>query len=389
LRDRVSEREKLDISANYFHATGDLEESTHTFELWIANYPRDPIPHRGLGVNYSYIGQYDKSLVELQEALRLEPDNYINYANLGQEYLSRNRLDEAKATFDEALARKLDGVVLHWYMYYLAFLRDDSAEMEHQLAWRAGTPGNEDTVLWVQADTEAYHGRLSKARDFSRRDVDLSVRAQSKEGAGYSQVNAALREAEVGDTRSARQGITAALALSQGRDVKVLAALALARIGDASRAKGLLEELEKDYPSNTLLKLYWIPTVNAAIELSKDNSSQALVLLESVAPYELASPQEQVSGTLYPAYLRGQAYLLARNGTAAVVEFQKLLDHRGIVLNFVTGALAHLQVGRAYAMQGDTTKAKSAYRDFLTLWKDADPDIPIFKEAKAEYVKLQ
>jgi tetratricopeptide (TPR) repeat protein len=389
LRDRVSEREKLDISSNYFWVTGELEESTRTFELWITNYPRDPIPHRGLGVVYSYIGQYEKSLAELQEALRLEPDNYINYANLGQEYFSRNRLDEAKATFDEALALKLDGGVLHWYMYFLAFLRDDSVEMEHQVAWGAGKPGNEDTLLGAQSDTEAYHGRLSKARDFSRRAVASSLRSESKESAAEFQTGVALREAEIGNSRSARQGVTAALALSQGRDVKVMVALALARIGDASRAKRLLSELEKGYPSDTMLKLYWIPTINAAIELDKGNSSQSLFLLEGLAPYELASPPQQISGTLYPAYLRGEAYLLTHNGTAAAAEFQKLLDHRGLVLNFVTGALAHLQVGRAYAMQGDTTKAKSAYKDFLTLWKDADPDLPILKEAKTEYAKLQ
>ena len=201
--------------------------------------------------------------------------------------------------------------------------------------------------------------------------------------------NAALREAELGNTDSARQGVTAALALSPGRDVKVLAALALARTGDAAGAKRLAEELAKSYPTNTLLKLYWLPTINAAMELNKGNSSQALVDLEAAAPYELGEPPPLQEGTLYPAYLRGQAYLLAHNGTAAAAEFQKLLDHRGIVQNFVTGALARLQIGRAYAMAGDTAKAKAAYQDFFNIWKDADPDIPILKEAKAEYAKLQ
>ena len=189
----------------------------------------------------------------------------------------------------------------------------------------------------------------------------------------------ALREAELGNTATARQGVTATLGLSPGRLVKMQAALALARIGDARRAKALTEELQKNYPTNTMLKLYWSPTINAAIELSRGNSSQALVYLEAPAPYELRQ-----LGNLYAVYVRGQAYLLAHNGTAAAAEFQKMLDHRGIILNFVTGSLAHLQLGRAYAMAGDTTKAKVAYQDFLTLWKDADPDIPILKEAKAE-----
>jgi hypothetical protein len=218
--------------------------------------------------------------------------------------------------------------------------------------------------------------------------VDSAVRADSKETAALWQANAALREAECGDTASAKQGVTAALALSPGQDVKVAAALALARIGDASRAAALVGELQKDYAENTLLKLYWLPTINAAIELNQGNSTQALVSLEAAAPYELGQAGTFIN-YVYPAYVRGQAYLLAHNGTAAIAEFQKLLDHRGLVVNFVTGSLAHLQIGRAYAMAGDIAKAKAAYKDFLTLWKDADPDIPILKEARAEYAKLQ
>jgi outer membrane protein assembly factor BamD (BamD/ComL family) len=229
---------------------------------------------------------------------------------------------------------------------------------------------------------------MSKARDFSRRAVNSAIRADSKEAAGLWQVNTALREAELGNAASAKQGVTAALALSPGRDVKVAAAFALASIGETPRAKALAEELEKNYPSNTMLKLYWLPTINAAIEISKGNSSQGVSDLESAAPYELGDAETFIN-YLYPAYVRGQAYLLAHNGTAAAAEFQKLLDHRGIVGNFVTGSLAHLQAGRAYAMAGDTAKAKAAYQDFLTLWKDADPDIPLLKEAKTEYAKLQ
>jgi eukaryotic-like serine/threonine-protein kinase len=202
-------------------------------------------------------------------------------------------------------------------------------------------------------------------------------------------VNAALREAEFGNASPAKQGVAAALALAPGRDVKVLAALTLARVGDAARANAMVQALEKSDPLNTVLKLYWLPTLKAAIELNGGNSAQALVFLEAAAPYELGEPPPTQEGTLYPVYLRGQAHVVAHNGIAAAAEFQKFLDHRGIVINFPTGALAHLQLGRAYAMSGDTAKARTAYQDFFTLWKDADPDIRILKEAKAEYAKLQ
>jgi tetratricopeptide (TPR) repeat protein len=319
--------------------------------------------------------------------LRLAPDDVHGYLNLGTTYLILNRLDEAKATFDQSLAHKLDSGSLRQDIYLLAFLRGDAAEMQQQLDWAAGKPGDEDAMLSAQSDTEAYYGRMVKARDFSRRAVDSAVRADSKETAALWQVNAALREAELGDAARARQGVTAALALSPGRDVKVVAALALARTGDAPRANAMAQELEKSYPTNTPLKVYALPTINAALALSKGDSSQALVDLEPAAPYELGDPS--FINYLYPAYVRGQAYLVAHNGTAAAAEFQKLLDHRGIVLNFVTGSLAHLQLGRAYAMAGDTAKAKAAYQDFFTLWKDADPDIPVLKQAKAEYTRLR
>jgi hypothetical protein len=196
-----------------------------------------------------------------------------------------------------------------------------------------------------------------------------------------------LREVEFGNPAAAKQDVAAALTLAPGRDVKLLSALTLARVGETARAKAIVEELEKSYPSQTMLKVYWLPTIKAAMELNAP--AQSLVFLEAAAPYELGSPSPFQLGTLYPAYIRGQAYLLAHNGTAAITEFQKFLDHRGIVINFPLGAIAHLQLGRAYAMSRDTAKARTAYQDFLTLWKDADPDIPILKDAKAEYAKLK
>jgi tetratricopeptide (TPR) repeat protein len=387
LRDRVSEREKLRIAATYFNTAGEIEKETQTYELWTANYPRDYVPHGNLGGCYFNLGQREKALREFQEALRLAP-SVTTYANTGLGYILLNQLEPAKATLDEALAHKLDGGSLRSIIYLLAFLRGDTAAMEQQLAWGSGKPGDEDPLLSTHSDTEAYYGRMNKARDFSRRAVDSAKRADSKESAALWQANAALREAELGNAAAAKQGAAAALALSEGRDVKVAAALALAHAGDGGRAKALADELAKTYPTNTMLKIYWLPTINAAIELDKGNSSQALLDLEAAAPYELGQAGTFVN-YVYPANVRGQVYLQTHNGAAAAAEFQKLLDHRGIVGNFVTGPLAHLQIGRAYAMAGDSTKAKAAYQEFLTIWKDADPDIPILKDAKAEYAKLQ
>ena len=322
-----------------------------------------------------------------QESQRLEPD-VTGYFNLAQVYLALNRPEDARKTIEQAQAGNFEGDLLHWVIYQLAFLVGDAAEMGRQVEWAAGKPGTEDVLLSFQSDTEAYYGRLAKARDFSRRAVDAAIRADSKETAALWQVNAALREAEVGNTAAAKQGVVAALTLAPGRDVKMFAALTLARVGETARAKAIVEELEKSYPSQTVLKVYWLPSIKAAIELNANNAAQALVFLEAAAPYELGEPPQFQLGTMYPVYIRGQAYLAAHNGTAAATEFQKLLDHRGIVVNFVTGALAHLQLARTYAMAGDTAKAKSAYQDFFSQWKDADPDTPILKEAKAEYAKL-
>jgi tetratricopeptide (TPR) repeat protein len=391
LRDHVSEREKYRISAFYYErVTGELEQASRAYEVWAQSYPRDAGAHSNLGNIYLILGQYDKAVSETQESLRLEPNSTVNYSNLGQVFLALNRQDDAKATFEQALTRKLDSGYVRLEMYCLAFLRGDSAKMQQQVEWAAGKPGDEDVLLSAQSDTEAYYGRLTKARDFSRRAVDSAVRADSKETAALWQVNAALREAEFGNATAAKQDVTAALTLAPGRDVKVLAALASARVGDTARAKMIVEELEKSNPSNTVLKVFWLPALNAAIELTGGNSAQALVFLEAAAPYELGEPPptEQL-GTMYPAYLRGQAYLLAHNGTAAATEFQKFLDHRGITLNFPLGALAHLGLARAYALSGDTAKSRAAYQDFFALWKDADPGIPILKEAKAEYAKQQ
>jgi eukaryotic-like serine/threonine-protein kinase len=389
LRAHVSEHEKYRIEALYYsYVTGELEQATQVYELWSKSYPRDPIPPGNLGYIYTELGQYDKALAATLDSQRLEPD-VIGYFNLMGSFLSLNRPDDAQKALNEARAVNYEGEVLHWGIYLLAFYRGDAAEMEHQVAWAAGKPGSEDLLLASQADTEACFGRMVKARDFSRRAVDAAVRANSKETGAFRQVSAALREAEFGNQSEAKQGVAKALGLSPGRDVKLFTALTLARTGDSARARALADELEKAQPSDTMLKVYWLPTIRAAAELNAHNPTQAIIDLEAAAPYELGQPPQLQLGTLYPVYVRGQAQLIAHNGQAAAIEFQKILDHRGVVLNYPLGALAHLGLARAHALSGDTAKARTAYQDFLALWKDADPDIPILKEAKAEYEKLQ
>ena len=390
LRDHVSEREKLRISHAYFgNATGELEKANQVLELWAQSYPRDATARGNLGNAYLTLGQWDKALVECNETLRLDPDIITTYGNLGLIYLALNRLDDAKATMDQARAQKLDGEWLHEVAYELAFLRNDPVEMERHITWSIGRPGDEDLILSVHSDTEAYYGRLTKARDYSRRSVESARGAGSNEAGALWQANAALRQAEFGNAAAAQQGIAAALALAPGRDVRVLTALAWARAGDNARAKAAADQLDKDYAQDTMVKFYWLPTIYAAIANNNGHSDESISLLEGARPYELGLPPQLQVGTLYPIFVRGQAYLVGHNGSAAAVEFRKIIDHRGIVLNFPVGALARLGLARAYSMLADTANARTAYQDFLTLWKDADPDIPILKEAKAEYEKLQ
>ena len=390
LRDHVSEREKLRISHAYFgNATGELEKANQVLQLWAQSYPRDATARGNLCNAYMTLGQWEKALVECNATVPLDPDVITTYGNLGSIYLALNRPDDAKATMDQARAQKLDGEWLHEIAYELAFLRNDPAEMERHITWSIGRPGDEDLILAVHSDTEAYYGRLTKARDFSRRAVDSARGAESNEAGALWQANAALREAEFGNTAAAQQGIAAALALAPGRDVKVLTALAWARAGDNARAKAAAEKLEKDYTQDTMVKFYWLPTIYAAMADNSGHADESISLLEAARPYEMGLPPQLQVGTMYPVFMRGQAYLVGHNGVAAAAEFQKILDHRGIVLNYPVGALARLGLARAYTMQGDTPKARAAYQEFLTLWKDADPDIPVLKEARAEYEKLK
>jgi eukaryotic-like serine/threonine-protein kinase len=387
LRDRVSERERYRISAFYFqYVTGEVEKATEAYELWAKSYPRDPVPHGNLGFIYSALGQYDKSIVETEAQQRLEP-SIVGYGNLAGTYINVNRLKDARETLAEAQQKNFDGLTIRGDLYALEFLSGDAAGMERQVAWGAGRPGEEDQMLSGHADTQAYYGRLEKARDLARRAADSAVRSDAKETGAQWIAFQALREVELGNLTVARQDITRALALAPGRDVKVIAALTLARTGETSQSRSILEALQKSEPSNTYLKVYWFPVIEASLALAQQAPDRAVIALEPSLPYELGAPPPGVS--MYPPYIRGLAYLAQKNGPAAAAEFQKFLDHPGVIENFLLGSLARLQLGRAYAISGNTTRAKAAYQDFFTLWNGADPGIPILTEAKAEYAKLQ
>jgi serine/threonine protein kinase/tetratricopeptide (TPR) repeat protein len=386
LRERVSQRERYEIATQYYQfVTGELERAAQENELLIHDFPHDPGNHSLLGVLYTQLGQYERAAALDREELEIDPNDSVTYANLAANYIWLNRLDEAKGVLDQALARKLDVHFVRYVMYSLAFLQNNSGAMQEQAAWAKGKPGSEDVFLSLQSRTEAYHGRLQKAREFTQRSVDSAMRNDAKEVAANYEAHAALREAEFGDAAETRRQAAAALALfPTGRYARLLSGTALAQIGDDRQVQTIVDRLNHDFPQDTLVQRYWIPSIRATFEVAHGNAAKAIELLQAASPYELSA-----DGSLEPAFVRGQAYLLARNGTAAVAEFQKLLDHPGIVMDSSLGALAHLELGRACALSGDTAKAKIAYQDFLTLWKDADPDIPILKEAKAEYAKLQ
>jgi len=392
LRDRITELERYSIAANYYEdVTGELDKANQVLDQWAHSYARDVHPLVALALNHNLVGQYDQAIAELHEALRINPDHSSCYLNLIANYAALNRVEDASSTYNAALARKLDHPLLHVNRYGVAFLQGDAGEMQRQLAGINGKAGLEDFLLSVQSDTEAYAGRFHNARELSRQAADSARRNDKKETAAEWQLNAALREAEIGNSQEARAQVSSAMSSVPSRDERVLAALALARSGDASRAQPMVDELSHGAPANTLLNCYWLPTIRATLELNRRHSDNALRLLQPASPCELGepNPQVQIAGTLYPVYVRGQANLENGRGREAIVEFQKLLDHRGVVQNFVLGALVHVQLGRAYLATGDAPKARAQYQEFFTLWKDADPDVPILKQAKAEYAKLQ
>jgi tetratricopeptide (TPR) repeat protein len=387
LRERVSERERLEIETAYYNfVTGDLGKARESCELWAQAYPRDDIPHAILNGLYFYLGQYDKALAEAVEGLRINPASGNNYENLAASYMYLNRLEEARATIEEAWAKKVDTPYLHSFAYVLALFRDDRAVMEQQAAWMMGKAGIEDSLLSWQADIAAYSGLQEKSRELSRRAIASAQNAGEKETAAAYQANSSLREALFGNPAQARQAAGAALQLSTGRDVQFEVALVLAMIGDESRAEALANDLNKRYPEDTIVQFKEVPTVRAQLALSRNQASNAIEDLQAALPYELGTLS--IGSTSYTAYVRGEAYLAAHDGSHAAAEFQKIIDHRSSGMHSI-GARARLGVARANVLQGNSPKAKAAYQDFLTLWKDADPDIPVLKQAKAEYTKLR
>jgi tetratricopeptide (TPR) repeat protein/predicted Ser/Thr protein kinase len=391
LRGPTSEAEKYFILASYdIVTTGNLLKAKQTCELWIQAYPRNPMPRTFLsGPIYPTFGQYENAVEVGREELRVSPDSPIPYFVLGFNYVKLNRLDEAKATYRQALERKLDHPYIHADLYLIAFLQNDTAEMKRQSAWSADRLGAENSMLALESDTSAYSGRLREARDFSRRAMDSAGRADLKEASATYAATSDLREALFGNLDEARRRAATATQQSRDEGVQYSAALALAYVGDDKQAQVLTTDLAKRFPESTIIQFNFLPTLRAKLALNKGNASEAIESLATAAPYELGVSGSYGWAALYPIYVRGEVYLATHKGAEAAAEFQKIIDHRGIVLNSPIGALAHLQIGRAYAIQGDPAKAKAAYQDFFALWKDADPDIPILKQAKAEYAKLQ
>jgi eukaryotic-like serine/threonine-protein kinase len=390
LRDRLSEREKLYIEASHeAMATGDMEAARKTYESWAQIYPRDQFAIGNLGVVDGFLGDYGKGLAAIQNAWELNPGNALVMANIVDSYLQLNRFDEAKATAREAQSRHLDSVLLHGYLYLVDFLQHDAAGMEREAAELMGKPGWEDLILYYQSDTAAFAGQFIKARVLTRRAVASAQRADKNETAAAYQAEAAVREALVGNLALAKQQATDALALSNDREVETMAAIALGLAGESTRALRLAGDLGLRFPHNTIVQFNSVPPIRAAVALRAGDAGKAIEALAVSTPYETGQTSQSVTFTLYPVYLRGESYLAARQGLAASVEFQRILDHAGLVENEPLGALAHLGLARSFALSGETTKAKSAYQDFLGLWKDADSDIPILKQAQAEYDRLK
>jgi len=394
LRDHVTERERFFVDAVYYsYATGELDKTAQSYVWWQQTYPRDTVAYGNLVTVYESLGNWEGALEAAQHAMRLDPNNSTNYVNLGGAYTGLDRLDEATALYKQAQERNLGGEFLLQSRYVLAFLENDSAQMGRLLAEATGERGTEDLLLASQADTDAWFGRYESAGQLTRRAVESAQQNDAKEAAAMYEASAALREVESGDQKQAIGSAEEAIKLAPNRDVLAMAALSLALAGDAKQAEKLLQDLNKQFPLDTLVQSYWLPSVRAAIALDHKDPNQAIEQLKVTSRIELGQPA-QVTVMLCPVYLRGRAYLALRNGAAAAAEFQKFPDHRGIVQNFPWGALARLGLARAYALQAESNpaaraQARAAYQDFLQLWKDADPDLPIHQQAKNEAAKLQ
>jgi eukaryotic-like serine/threonine-protein kinase len=403
LKERGSERESLKITAGYYsYVTGELEKGEQACQEWVAIYPRDYRAHLDLGNAYLFQGQYEKAAAAYRESLRLVPDNLALDGNLVYALFALQRFDEARRLIREAQARNLDDSTLHMGLYSLAFFEKDSRTMAAEHQWFAGQPDLVSSIgLSLASDSEAYAGHAAQARELTKRSIDSAIRADSKETGAVSQAIAAQWEAASGNAAEAKQQEAGSLKLvPNNQGVEVEAALAFAMAGDMVRAESLAQDLNKRFPLNTQMQSLWLPAIRAQLALNRKNPAEAISDLQAAAPIELGTiPFLNNVSCLYHTYIRGEAYLAAGEGKESAAEFQKIIDHSGIVWNCWTGALAHLGVARANALEARTSqgadadaarvRALAAYKDFLTLWKDADPGIPILKEAKAEYARLQ
>ena len=381
LKERASEREKLYISAHYYEVvTGQIDKAIEVYESWKETYPRDTVPRDNVALRYGVIGQYDKALANASEAMRLDAKDRFAYQDVAGAYEKLDRYDEAKAIAEQAIAQNVGSEGIHSVLYDIAFIRGDAAGMQREIAWAAGNQ-EEGYGLFLAAQAEYALGKMQRAHETVTRAVNLIERNGLKEAAANARAGEIVLEAALGNIQEAHQKATEALTSPVDRDTRVTLASALALCGDTNRAQKLIDELAKDSPLDTLLNNLSIPVVRAIIEIQQNNPTRAITLLEAASPYDLTD--------YGPMYVRGEAFRRAHEGAKAAAEYQKILDHRGIEPLSPVYALARLGLGRAYALQGQTTKARTAYQDFLALWKDADPDIPILKQAKEEYEKLR
>jgi len=391
LRSHVSEWERLYIETHYHQfVTGDLEKARQAYALWAQTYPREEVAHNNLGIVYQNLGQHDKALAELQTEQEIAPTDALTGSNLVAAYMYLNRFQEAATTAKETLAKSPDSHDLHLYLYQLAFVMGDSGVMTQQIEWAAGKPEVESNMIYYAADTAAFSGQLGKARELLREAIASAKYGNEKEKAAGYEAAGALHDAFFGDTAEALKEATDALSLSNGRDAQYPAALAFAVAGESSRAEALAADLAKRFPEDTIVQFVYVPTLRAQLALNRDETMKAIELLQPAAAYELGVPgPSNFSNNLYSMYVRGEAYLHARQGAEAAAQFQKIIDSKGVVVNEPIGVLARLGLGRAAALNDDNEKAKSAYDDFFQLWKSADADIPILKQAREEYSKLQ
>lgn len=395
LRDRASDQERFFISLTYdLQVTGNLEKAQQTYALWLNAYPRALFPHSLLSGTMYTLGKYENSIEEAKIATAIDPGLSIAYSLLAGSYLALGRTGEAQSTLQQAAERKLDIPDFHIQRYVIAFLRNDTTEMEREAAFQE-KPSVDHWMYNAEGFVLAYSGHLEEARKMSRSATDLARRDGQKDTQALYEADAAVREALFGNMSVARQRAADALELSKSRDVEDEAAFALSLSEDSSRSQTLIDDLSRRFPEDTIVQFTYLPTLRALLVLNHGQPASAIEILQTAIPYEGGTPTEGGSefllgvGNLYPAYVRGLTYLAERQGAQAAAEFRKILDHRGSVLCDPTGALARLQLGRASAMSGDRNKATTAYKDFLALWKYADSDLLILKQAEAEYAKLQ